>query len=94
MAKSKNSKAAVSKSSKTRVDASTIVETEFGRYRIKAGRLTGNFVARAFLKARSNGHGMMAEASGGSEDEAIAALKSLLSGPCQRNLVEPCCARP
>ena len=79
MAKSKYNMAAVSKSSKTRVDASTIVETEFGRYRIKAGRLTGNFVARAFLKARSNGHGMMAEASGGSEDEAIAALKSLLS---------------
>ena len=71
--------AAVSKSSKTRIDASAIVEAEFGRYRIKAGRLTGNFVARAFLKGRSNGHGMMAEASGGSEDEAIAALKSLLS---------------
>lgn len=78
LAKLKRKEPTVSKSGKTSIDASSIVEDEFGKYKIRAGRLSGNFVARAFPKAGSNGHGVIAEALGDSEDEAIATLKSLL----------------
>lgn len=79
MAKSKMKlKKSGGSASKTRVDAASIVEDEYGNYRIKAGRLSGNFVARAFPKSVNDNKGLMAEASGASESEAIAALKSLL----------------
>ena len=58
--------------------ASEIVQEEYGNYWIKAGRLSGNFVARAFPKNNANCQGLMAEATGASEDDAIAALKVLL----------------
>jgi hypothetical protein len=67
-----------SKSSKTETNLPKIVEEEFGKYRIKAGRLSGNFVARAFPKIGSNRQGLMAEAAGASEEEAIEALKERL----------------
>ena len=60
------------------VDASSILEEEFGNYWIKAGRLSGNCIARAFPKRGAKSRGMIAEASGDSETEAIAALKELL----------------
>ena len=78
MAKSKSKKSGNSKTSKTSVGASSILEDEFGNYRIRAGRLSGNFVARAFPKSSANRQGLMAEAPGASESEAIAALKTLL----------------
>lgn len=59
-------------------DSNSIIEEEFGNYRIRAGRLNGNFVARAFPKSQSNSQGLMAEAPGTSETEAIEALKILL----------------
>lgn len=78
MARSKTKKAVSAKSRSTSVDLSSIVEDEFGNYRIRAGRLSGNFVARAFPKTGAMSQGLMAEATGASEIEAIAELKSLL----------------
>lgn len=80
MAKSKaKKKNARPVSSATNVDAASIIEDEFGNYRIKAGRLNGNYIARAFPKPGANSQGLMAEAGGTSEEEAIAALKAMLT---------------
>ncbi len=59
--------------------AGPIVEDEFGNYKIRAGQLNGEFVARAFPKHSARSQGLMAEAKGASEIEAIEALKSMLS---------------
>ena len=56
-----------------------IVEDEFGNYKIRAGQLNGEFVARAFPKHSAKSQGLMAEAKGASETEAIESLKSMLS---------------
>ena len=61
------------------IGAGPIVEDEFGNYKIRAGQLNGEFVARAFPKHSAKSQGLMAEAKGTSETEAIEALKSLLS---------------
>ena len=61
------------------IGAGPIVEDEFGNYKIRAGQLNGEFVARAFPKHSAKSQGLMAEAKGSSETEAIATLKSLLS---------------
>ncbi|MBT8417406.1 MAG: hypothetical protein KJO42_08185 [Silicimonas sp.] len=90
MAKSKNKKAGL-----TAIHQSAIVEDEFGNYRIRAGRLSGNFVARAFPKTGSRSQGLMAEVSAASEGEAIAELKRLLGDRDARRLAarrwEPRC---
>ena len=75
----KTKKSAQTKPGAGRVDGSSIIEEEFGNYRIKAGRLRGGFVARAFPKISSNTQGLMAEVDGESEGEAIEALKALLT---------------
>jgi sirohydrochlorin ferrochelatase len=51
---------------------------EHGRYQIKSGRLSGEFVARAFPKPPTNARGLIAEARGASEEEAIAALHDVI----------------
>lgn len=79
MAKSRAIKTVGISSKTTKVDASSIVEDEFGNYRIRAGQLKGVFVARAFPKAESEGQGLIAEATGASEADAIAALKVALT---------------
>lgn len=56
-----------------------IIEDEFRNYKIRAGQLNGEFVARAFPKHSAKSQGLMAEAKGASETDAIEALKSLLS---------------
>ncbi len=56
----------------------SIIEDEFGKYRIRAGQLSGNFVARAFPRT-ANSQGLMAEATGESEAEAIEKLKEVLA---------------
>ena len=61
------------------IGAGPIVEDEFGNYKIRAGQLNGDFVARAFPKHSAKSQGLMAEAKGTSETDAIEALKSLLS---------------
>ena len=55
-----------------------IVEDEHGNYQIKAGKLGGVFVARAFPKPPAKTKGMIAEAAADSADAAIAALKTEL----------------
>ncbi|MBF9036310.1 hypothetical protein HKCCE2091_18870 [Rhodobacterales bacterium HKCCE2091] len=47
---------------------------EHGRYQIKSGRLSGEYVARAFPKPPTSARGMIAEARGATEEAAIAAL--------------------
>ena len=61
------------------IGSAPIVEGEFGNYKIRAGQLNGEFVARAFPKHSAMSQGLMAEAKGSSEKDAIESLKSLLS---------------
>ncbi|MEL6101637.1 MAG: hypothetical protein AAFV87_10885 [Pseudomonadota bacterium] len=56
-----------------------IVEDEFGNYKIRAGQLNGVFLARAFPRHSERSQGLVAEATGKSENDAIASLKSLLT---------------
>ena len=75
-------KTKVKKSQKIRaagMGAGPIVEDEFGNYKIRAGQLNGIFVARAFPKHSAKSQGLMAEAKGASEADAIDALKVMLS---------------
>ena len=60
------------------IGSGPILEDEFGNYKIRAGQLNGDFVARAFPKHSARSQGLMAEAKGASETDAIEALKSLL----------------
>jgi hypothetical protein len=51
---------------------------EHSRYQIKSGWLAGTFVARAFPKPPTNARGMIAEATGATEEAAIAALHAVI----------------
>lgn len=51
---------------------------EHGRYQIKSGRLSGEYVARAFPKPPTKVRGLIAEATGATEAAAIAALHDLI----------------
>ena len=51
---------------------------EHGRYQIKSGRLSGEYVARAFPKPPTNARGLIAEAKGATEEAAIAALQEVI----------------
>ena len=62
----------------TGIGPTPIVEDEFGNYKIRAGQLNGDFVARAFPKHSARSQGLIAEAKGTSEADAIEVLKSLL----------------
>ncbi|SPF81482.1 hypothetical protein [Pseudoprimorskyibacter insulae] len=68
-------KKAVERSSDTPV---AIQLGEHGRYQIKSGRLSGEYVARAFPKPPTNARGLIAEARGATEEAAIAALHEVI----------------
>ncbi|MCV3274155.1 hypothetical protein [Roseobacter sinensis] len=51
---------------------------EHGRYQIKSGLLSGEYVARAFPKPPTNARGVIAEATGATEEAAIAALHDVI----------------
>lgn len=51
---------------------------QHGRYQIKSGRLSGEYVARAFPKSPTNARGMIAEAKGDTEEAAITALRDII----------------
>jgi len=51
---------------------------EHGRYQIKSGLLAGKFVARAFPKPPTKARGMIAEASGATQEAAITALHDVI----------------
>lgn len=79
MSKSKTKKKPGTAGTKIKtVDAATIIEDAFGNYLIRAGRLNGDFIARAFPAAGSRSQGVIAEASGTSESDAIETLKESL----------------
>lgn len=63
---------------KTSADVSGIIEEEHAKYQIKAGRLGGTFVARAFPKQSAKAQGVIAEAKGDSEKAAIASLVAII----------------
>lgn len=69
--KDKKKKKVSERSSDTK---SAIQLGEHGRYQIKSGRLSGEYVARAFPKPPTNARGMIAEAKGATEEAAVAAL--------------------
>lgn len=71
-----NSKAPHTK--KAKADVSGIVEEDHAKYQIKAGRLGGTFVARAFPKKSAQVQGLIAEALGDSEEAAISALLAII----------------
>lgn len=59
--------------------ASPVVQHgEHGRYQIKSGWLSGTFVARAFPRPPTQARGMIAEATGATEEEAIATLQEAI----------------
>src|SRR6056297_2640865 len=55
-----------------------ILVGEHGRYQVKSGRLAGEYVARAFPKPPTKARGMIAEATGATEEAAIAALHEVI----------------
>ncbi|MBJ3763307.1 hypothetical protein ILP92_11165 [Maribius pontilimi] len=57
---------------------------EHHRYQIKSGNLAGTFVARAFPKPPTQARGLIAEASGATEEAAIIALHEVLDSREQR----------
>lgn len=61
-----------------KVAAPAILVGEHGRYQIKSGRLAGEYVARAFPKPPTKARGLIAEASGATEEAAIAALHEVI----------------
>ncbi len=73
--KDKKKKKVSERSSET---LSAIQLGEHGRYQIKSGRLSGEYVARAFPKPPTNARGMIAEARGATEEAAIAALHDVI----------------
>ncbi len=72
MSKKSNTKAA------KKDPAPTIRVGEYGRYQIKSGRLSGAYVARAFPKPPTKARGLIAEATGETEEAAIIALHSAI----------------
>ncbi len=62
----------------TKAAAPSILVGEHGRYQIKSGRLAGEYVARAFPKPPTKARGLIAEATGATEEAAIAALHEII----------------
>ena len=79
LAKSVKEKKQKAEARGTGVGVGSIVEDGFGNYKIRAGQLNGVFVARAFPRHSARSQGLMAEANGKSESDAIASLKVLLT---------------
>lgn len=59
-------------------DVIAILHGEHSRYQIKSGWLAGTFVARAFPKPPTTARGLIAEATGDTEEAAIAALHQVI----------------
>ena len=59
-------------------ETTAILLGEHSRYQIKSGRLSGEYVARAFPKPPTDARGLIAEARGETEEAAIAALHAVI----------------
>jgi hypothetical protein len=68
----------VKKSAEKPKEAPAILLGEHSRYQIKSGWLAGTFVARAFPKPPTTARGMIAEATGATEEAAISALHKVI----------------
>ena len=71
-----------------RKEAPAILLGEHSRYQIKSGWLAGRFVARAFPKPPTKARGMIAEATGATEEAAIAALHEVIDAREDRRTAE------
>ena len=60
--------------------------SEYGRYQIKSGLLEGKFVARAFAKPPTKASGLIAEASGATEEAAITTLHETIDARENRRI--------
>ena len=80
----------VTKVKKAKVDKketrSEVHVGEHGRYLIKSGLLAGEFVARAFAKPPTKARGLIAEASGATEEAAITALHEVIDAREDRRI--------
>lgn len=78
-----------SKAKDTKKEASPPIHVgEHGRYQIKSGLLAGKFVARAFAKPPTKARGLIAEASGPTEEAAITALYEVIEARENRRTEE------
>ena len=68
----------VKKSAEKPKEAPAILLGEHSRYQIKSGWLAGTVVARAFPKPPTTARGMIAEATGATEEAAISALHEVI----------------
>lgn len=68
--------------------APAILVGAHGRYQVKSGRLAGEYVARAFPKASAKARGLIAEATGATEEAAIAALHDVIDARESRRVGE------
>ncbi len=73
---------------RTKDTPSAVLVGEHGRYQIKSGRLAGEYIARAFPKPPTNARGLIAEASGATEEAAIAALHDVIDARENRRAEE------
>ncbi|MFQ6548139.1 hypothetical protein AADZ90_009275 [Aestuariibius sp. 2305UL40-4] len=65
---------------------SPIHVSEHGRYLIKSGLLAGKFVARAFAKPPTKSRGLIAEATGATEEAATTALHDVIDARENRRI--------
>lgn len=72
------------KSVTSQADVEDIVEVAHRKYLIRAGLLSGVYVARAFPKPPSKARGLIAEAQGDNEQAAVAALMSKIEARDKR----------
>jgi len=76
------------KSAEKPKEAPAILLGEHSRYQIKSGWLAGTFVARAFPKPPTTARGMIAEATGATEEAAISALHEVIDAREDRRTEE------
>lgn len=68
--------------------AQAILVGAHGRYQVKSGRLGGEYVARAFPGASAKARGLIAEATGATEEAAIEALHDVIDARESRRVGE------
>ena len=81
-------KSKAKKSAEMPKEAPAILLGEHSRYQVKSGWLAGTFVARAFPKPPTTARGMIAEATGATEEAAIIALHEVIDAREGRRTAE------
>jgi len=78
LSKSKKNKSSTQTSKLNKNVAVLTMESECTHYQIKAGWMDGAYIARAFLKQPTTPRGIIAEASGTTQEKAIDALNKII----------------